>query len=151
MSEHADAFLAHIAGLPAPQGSKRHVGGGRMVESSKKVAPWREAVVNAIHERHDGPWPLFPRRMPLSVALTFTLPAPLSLPKTRPSWPSKKPDLDKLVRATFDAITTSGLWVDDSQATDISARKTYPSTTTGAHVMALDWPGLRILIRPDTD
>lgn len=144
-------FSAHIAGLPAPQGSKRHVGGGRMVESSKKVAPWREAVVNAIHAHHDGPWPLFPQHMPLSVSLTFTLPAPLSLPKTRPSSPSKKPDLDKLVRATFDALTTSGLWVDDSQAVEVRARKTYPEATTGAHFMALAWPGVRIFIRPDTD
>ena len=35
----------HVLGLsPAPQGSKRHVGGGRMIESSAKVKPWREAV-----------------------------------------------------------------------------------------------------------
>ena len=35
----------HITGItPAPQGSKRHVGNGRMVESSAKVKPWREAV-----------------------------------------------------------------------------------------------------------
>ena len=34
----------HVSGTPAPQGSKRHVGGGRMIESSKKVEPWREAV-----------------------------------------------------------------------------------------------------------
>ena len=33
-----------IPGVPAPQGSKRHVGGGRLVESSKKVKPWRRAV-----------------------------------------------------------------------------------------------------------
>ena len=33
-----------VYGQPAPQGSKRHVGGGRMIESSKAVAPWREAV-----------------------------------------------------------------------------------------------------------
>jgi hypothetical protein len=36
-----------VYGLPAPQGSKRHVGGGRMIEASKKVGPWREAVVRA--------------------------------------------------------------------------------------------------------
>ena len=29
---------------PAPQGSKRHVGGGRLIEASKRVKPWRQAV-----------------------------------------------------------------------------------------------------------
>lgn len=29
-----------VLGLPAPQGSKTHVGEGRMVESSKRVKPW---------------------------------------------------------------------------------------------------------------
>lgn len=32
---------------PAPQGSKRHVGNGRMVEASAKVKPWRFAVSQA--------------------------------------------------------------------------------------------------------
>ena len=31
-------------GQPAPQGSKRHVGKGVMVESSKKLRPWRQDV-----------------------------------------------------------------------------------------------------------
>jgi crossover junction endodeoxyribonuclease RusA len=35
-----------INGIPAPQGSKRHVGNGVMIESSKAVGPWREAVRN---------------------------------------------------------------------------------------------------------
>lgn len=33
-----------VHGIPAPQGSKRHLGNGVMVEMSKKVKPWREAV-----------------------------------------------------------------------------------------------------------
>ena len=36
-----------VHGTPAPQGSKRHVGRGIMVESSAKVKPWREAVKHA--------------------------------------------------------------------------------------------------------
>lgn len=35
------------SGTPAPQGSKRHVGRGIMIESSRKVRPWRAAVVAA--------------------------------------------------------------------------------------------------------
>ena len=33
-----------VRGLPAPQGSKRHIGRGVMVESSKRVKPWRDAA-----------------------------------------------------------------------------------------------------------
>ena len=41
------ALTFRVYGTPAPQGSKRHVGRGVMVESSKKVAPWRQDVVAA--------------------------------------------------------------------------------------------------------
>jgi hypothetical protein len=33
-----------VYGVPRPQGSKRHVGNGRMVESSPRVAEWRTLV-----------------------------------------------------------------------------------------------------------
>jgi len=33
-----------VPGIPAPQGSKRHVGGGRMVESSRSLPEWRASV-----------------------------------------------------------------------------------------------------------
>ena len=32
-------------GIPAPQGSKRHVGGGRMIESCKALKPWRDLII----------------------------------------------------------------------------------------------------------
>ena len=32
-------------GVPAPQGSKRHVGMGRMIESCKALKPWREMII----------------------------------------------------------------------------------------------------------
>jgi len=31
-----------VLGIPAAQGSKKHVGRGILIESSKKVAPWRQ-------------------------------------------------------------------------------------------------------------
>jgi hypothetical protein len=48
----------YAIGDPAPQGSKRHVGGGRLVESSKRVAPWRDTVLSAafgVGDCLDGP------------------------------------------------------------------------------------------------
>ena len=48
MSDAALTITVH--GTPAPQGSKRHVGNGVMVESSKKVKPWRQDVKHAALE-----------------------------------------------------------------------------------------------------
>lgn len=46
-----------------------------------------------------------------------------------PAWSRKHkvtaPDLDKLVRAVFDALTQAGVWADDSQCVDLVASKRY--------------------------
>jgi len=39
-----------VLGVPAPQGSKRHVGRGVLVESSKALGPWRDAVAWAARD-----------------------------------------------------------------------------------------------------
>jgi Holliday junction resolvase RusA-like endonuclease len=39
---------------------------------------------------------------------------------------TKRPDLDKLLRATFDAVTATGrVWADDSQVVKVTAEKLY--------------------------
>ena len=90
-----------VRGQPAPQGSKKFVGmvngHGMMAESSKKVKPWRQDVVAAAVEAMRG------RAMldgPLVAVMTFTLPKPTGAPKTRRTYPCRKPDLSKLVRST---------------------------------------------------
>lgn len=132
-----------VYGQPAPQGSKRHVGGGRMIESSKAVAPWREAVKFAarmVRERLpatlDGP---------LRARVVFTLPKPKTAPKTRRSWPDRKPDLSKLLRATEDALTDAGLIADDARLVEFSRlAKVFP----GEDPEALDTPGCVITVEP---
>lgn len=67
-----------VIGTPAPQGSKRHVGGGRMVESSKAVAPWRDSVAwTARGEANKRGVPQFAG--PLYVEIRFRL----AMPKSR--------------------------------------------------------------------
>lgn len=108
----------HVVGLPAPQGSKRHVGNGVMVESSKKVKPWRQDVTAAALEVR----PAEPLDGPLLLIVTFTLPKPKSATKAR--WaPDRTPDLSKLVRSTEDAITAAGIWADDARVVECRARK----------------------------
>jgi len=111
---------------PAPQGSKRHVGNGRMVESSKKVKPWRFAVSQAAletsHEMFDGP---------VYVGITFLFARPKAHYNTKgilkpnaPFHKVSKPDIDKLCRSTLDGITGI-LLKDDSQVACLMATKQY--------------------------
>ena len=113
-----------VRGIPAPQGSKRHVGNGVLIESSKLVKPWREAVKWAALElllpAHGGR----PLDGPLRASLIFTLARPVSAPKGR-THPDRKPDLDKLIRSTLDAITDAGLIADDARIVELRASKIY--------------------------
>jgi len=119
-------------GLPAPQGSKRHVGHGVMVENSTRVRPWREAVKSAGF----GAGPCLDG--PLAVVMVFTMPRPKSAPK-RVTRPDRTPDLSKLCRATEDAITEVGLWADDARVAEyVRLAKVFP----GLEGYALPVPGV---------
>ena len=122
-------IVIDVFGEPAPQGSKRHVGRGIMVESSAKVKPWREAVTFAAAQavakgyRQSGP---------VGVTIMFYLRRPPSAPKSR-SYPDRKPDLDKLIRSTLDALVIGGVIEDDARIIAIRAGKVYAQTRpTGA-------------------
>ena len=141
-----------VYGNPAPQGSKKFLGvrGGKgiLVESSKAVKPWREAVKFAGLEAMDEGALSIGRHcngaMPgaVSVRMIFTLPKPKSAPKSRRTWPDRKPDLSKLVRSTEDALTDAGVWEDDARVVLCVASKCYPGEGTDA----LHIPGVVIHI-----
>jgi crossover junction endodeoxyribonuclease RusA len=114
-----------VSGRPAPQGSKRHVGGGRMVEMSAAVGPWREAVRGEAQRLVTAPI-----EGPVAVSLEFCLLKPKSV---RRSAPCVRPDLDKLIRAVLDGLTMAGMFGDDAQVTEITASKSY-ATINGAWI-----------------
>src|SRR5713226_4632244 len=65
-----------VHGRPAPQGSKRHVGNGVMIESSKAVKPWREDVKQAGLEAMGwGERPCLDGPLRVSMVFTFGRPA----------------------------------------------------------------------------
>jgi Holliday junction resolvase RusA-like endonuclease len=133
-----DSIHFCVYGTPGPQGSKRFVGKGVMIESSKKVKPWREAVVWAARE--------VGRCVagPVEVEMVFTVRKPASAPKRRKTWPSTKPDVSKLARSTEDALTDAGVWEDDARVVQYKRlAKVFP----GEDVDALDVPGAVIRIR----
>lgn len=107
-----------VDGIPAPQGSKRHVGNGRMIEMSKRVGPWRDRVVLTLRRDYKGE----PLDGPLSARLEFYIERPKSVTR---EFPSVMPDIDKLVRSTFDAMKQGGLIADDARIVDLEATKRY--------------------------
>ena len=124
-----------VIGDPAPQGSKRHVGHGVMVESSKKVKPWRQSVEAAAVAAKNGASAL---DGPLVLSIVFWLPKPTSLSKKKLALgPCRKPDLSKLIRSTEDALVTAGAIVDDARIVDLYVQKRYVLETghTGADIV----------------
>jgi crossover junction endodeoxyribonuclease RusA len=110
-----------IPGTPAPQGSKRHVGGGVMIESSKAVKPWRQDVRAALLDGAGQPLARFEGAV--SVRARFVMPRPVSTAKRSTPPAIKRPDLDKLIRAVLDAVGSAGVWRDDSQVVRLVADK----------------------------
>lgn len=153
-------MILTVYGSPAPQGSKRYVGsknGGRgiVIESSKKVRPWRQAVkYEALNARQGVP----PIDEPVYVRMVFTFQRPASHYRTgknahllrdgAPDRPSGPPDLSKLARSTEDALTDAGVWRDDSRVVEYERlAKVY----VGEDPEALDAPGVRMVIRRRTE
>lgn len=128
---------------PAAQGSKRHIGHGRLIEQSKRVKPWRAAVAEATRLAAGPGW--VPLDGPLELEVVFTVRKPASAPKTRVTWPCTRDsgDLDKLLRSTFDAIADdAGAIADDSRIIRVTAVKVFP----GEHSGALAEPGAVIRV-----
>ncbi len=135
-----------VYGIPAPQGSKSFKGlrDGRalLVESSKKVKPWRAAVRTAAVVATSAVPGWVPLDGPLVAAMVFTLPKPVSAPKRRRTWPMRYPDVSKLCRATEDAMS-GVVWADDARVVEYRRlAKAYPGEARGA----LDMPGAVIRV-----
>lgn len=122
-----------VRGIPAPKGSRSFKGMTKdgkaiLVESSKRVKPWSEAVkwaiVDAGSPRIEGP---------VQVDILFTLPRPKKYwgKRHKNAWPAVKPDGDKLLRATWDALTQLGAIEDDSRIVKWSGEKHYEGSDYG--------------------
>jgi crossover junction endodeoxyribonuclease RusA len=128
----------YVPGIPRPQGSKRIVRSKRgktlLLEDNTKTAPWRDSVRWAAMSAMRDAGLRDHLALPLLVSVTFVFPRPKK-PK-HPVWVAVKPDVDKLLRALFDGLT-SAVWVDDNQVVSVRAAKTYEghsSWEVGAHV-----------------
>lgn len=108
-----------VEGTPRPQGSKRHVGRGIMIESSKHVADWRSWVRLKAQQAMDDKPPIG-KPAPVFVSILFGFDRPKShlrkgvVTANAPIFHTGRPDSDKLLRAVLDAMTGI-VFQDDSQ------------------------------------
>lgn len=139
---------------PAPQGSHKHVGNGRIVDASKTTRPWRAAVQAATMQAltAEPDW-AEPDDVPMAVTVTFTMARPkrhftqAKVPVLRadaPDWPAVRPDVDKLARSTLDGLVDGGALADDSRVVSLLVIKAYP----GMDADALDEPGAVVTVAP---
>jgi len=107
-----------VDGIPVPQGSKS-LFRGRMVDANRNLKPWRATVTraakDAIAERPGFDDAVY-------VLLDFYMPRGKTVRRSRPS---VKPDLDKLIRSIFDALTDAGAWTDDGLVVSVHAQQWY--------------------------
>ena len=132
-----------VPGEAAPQGSKRAVrlrnGRTVLLESSKRLKPWRSLVSLCAAEAWQGP----PCAGPVALELDFAFVRPKSHLTTKgavrtgaPAFPGRI-DLDKLVRSVGDGMTGI-VYGDDSQIVSIIARKGYgPQARTVVRIRPL--------------
>ena len=118
----------------APQGSKRHIGNGVMIESSKRVKPFRADVRKAAESAALPPgWPM---AAPMRVCFRFHFARPKShfkrdgvaLMKSAPEEATSHGlgDLEKLARSVNDALS-GVLFDDDRQVAEMHLAKAYDS------------------------
>lgn len=134
-----------VDGIPAPQGSKKHVGNGIMVESSKKLEPWRKAVQAAAEHAIADTRDTYPLLGPLSLHIACQMPRPKNHYRANGHINDRfadtqhitYPDIDKLARSTMDALKKAGVMKDDAQVVDLHVLKLYVGfeQTPGASVM----------------
>lgn len=117
-----------VDGLPVPKGSfsPARNGGFRPQGDQRKINAWRSDVKAAAHLAMDGAGYVDLMRGPIRLLVDFQLPAPKSIPKYKMGWllPTKKPDIDKLIRSVCDHLTGI-VWADDSQVCFLTLTKHY--------------------------
>lgn len=142
-----------VWGEPATQGSHNAGRRGQVYDKNKKLPAWRDAVTAAalahcFADRAVGGW----RHGPLMVIVRFRLQRPPShyrrgrnahlLASDAPAYPATRPDLDKMLRATLDALKLGFAYHDDGQVCAVTAVKAYADgAKPGAEIVIAPWPG----------
>lgn len=132
MSDVPRSLTFRVDGRPAPQGSKRAVGVGRMIEMSRHLDPWRSAVRAAATQKARAVgWKPMDCQHEVHITLYIKRPA-----RPRRSWPGRSyGDVDKHARAVLDGLTGPVL-EDDADVDELHVTKifTQPGAPAGAYI-----------------
>jgi crossover junction endodeoxyribonuclease RusA len=120
-----------VTGTPAPKGSLRHVGNGRLVEQVKGSRPWREQVVIAAAQARDSAgWET--ATGPVQVDAIVLIERPKTSKHEHPITRSSG-DVDKHARNLLDALVDAQIVRDDSQVIRLRIDKTH-APRAGANI-----------------
>ena len=147
------SLIFDVYGTPTAQGSKKVVGKILLDVNRDGLHTWREDVKQAALAAMDAT-PTWDREAQAVLgAFTFTLKRPRhhyvagdpsrELKDRAPRLHTTRPDLDKLLRSTWDALTAAGAWVDDSRMAQHFATKVYVDPMG---FKDMDRPGVRITL-----
>ena len=144
MSTPDNSISFFVMGEPKPKGSKRAfvVNGRAIVTEGKSTKSWEATIRTVI-----GTMNVTMLHGPVEVELVFYLPTPASrMPKIKSKdyWkrhpvPDGKPDLDKCVRAVFDAMNKV-LFEDDARVIRLVAEKRFSAERPGVQVTVREAP-----------
>lgn len=130
-------LTAWIEGEPVAKARPRvtMIGGRARAYTPKKSADWEKHIRASLQCR--------PTDVPVALKIQFYMPIPKSYSKAKRQQaidglmlPSKKPDIDNLIKAVMDALNGYA-WLDDNQVVQVSAVKRY-SETAGVWIEVLD-------------
>ena len=122
-------FCVWVPGVPKGQPRPRafsHNGKARMYDPGTAEG-WKAAIAAEV-QPHLPPEPF---GGPVAVSLRLVMPRPKThyrkagLKPEAPAWHASKPDIDNIVKAVCDALTTIGLWCDDAQVCRLTASRIY--------------------------
>lgn len=142
------SLVLRVEGVePGPQGSKKAVGRRKngstiLVEMSKKVKPFREAVADSAKVKLGNVGPYFEQHVPVDVEVWFYLKRGKTVTR---EFPTTSPDLDKVMRSLGDALKTGGVVYDDAQVIDVVMKKRYatPENPVGCLVFVHEHPSAK--------
>lgn len=152
------SLMFTVYGTPIPQGSKRAFNNVLVDVNRDRLHSWRDDVKQAALTAMEENTAWDRSSQAVIGAFTFTLQRPRhhyvagdptrELRESAPRLHTTKPDLDKLLRSTWDALTSAGVYRDDCILAQTFATKVYVDPMG---YKDLDRPGVKValtMVRP---